>query len=271
MLGPELPQNADAIEWVLLSAITTDHRVNTRPINLIWVEKKLAEGFDAYGVGVPIVSHRTDGTYVWLDGQHRGELIRRACGTDQKVQCRVFTGLTLAEEARLFLKHNDGRSIRPLHRFVAEVTACDPDSVAINRTAAEHGWKVSEGGSRSIAAVESLKKVYQSDKKPDGTRGRALEYTLRVVTEAWGYKSEAVNQHILAGIGAVFNRFGDAVDKAVLVKKLAQVPSGPAGVLGRAKGQHDYQGGTVGQCVAEVVVAIYNRRRGNGGSLPDWR
>lgn len=270
MVMAELPQNTDAIEWIPLAAVFTDHRVNTRPIDPVWVEKKLAEGFDPNSLGVPIVSHRGEGRYVWLDGQHRGELMRRADGVDQKVQCRVFMGLTLAEEAGLFLKHNDGRQIKPIHRFLARVTMGDPDALAITRIAEEHGWKVRDGKDKCISAVVSLENVYASDKKADGSRGHVLELTLRVVTEAWGYKSEAVSQYVLGGIGAVFNRFGDAVDLASLVKKLAQVPSGASGVLGNARGRQKFQGGTVAHCVAEVVVSTYNARR-RGGGLPDWR
>ncbi|MGW0904951.1 DUF6551 family protein [Streptomyces sp. NPDC002853] len=261
----------DSIEWVPLAAIRTDHRVNTRTFDPNWVEKKLREGFDPNKVGVPIVSDRGDETYVWIDGQNRGELMRRAGWSDQKIQCRAFRGLTRAEEAELFLGHNDNRQVKPLAKFLARVTAGNTDAVAINRIAKKLGWKIEErNSSKSITAVVSLDKVYQSDKQADGSPGPALELTLRVVTEAWGYKSEAVDGRIIAGIGAVFNRFGDSVDLAVLVKKLAEYPAGPSGVLGKARGMQQFQGGTVGHCVAEVVVTAYNARR-RTNVLPDWR
>ena len=271
MVSAESPIGRESIEWVPLSAIGTDRTVNTRSYDAIWVEKKLAEGFDPNGIGVPIVSHRDNDTYVWLDGQNRGELMRRAGWGDQKIQCRVFHGLNPAQEAALFLVHNDNRRVQPIYKFLARVTAGEPNAVAITRIAERVGWKISEqNGEGRIAAVAVLDKVFLMDKKNDMPGGDVLELALRVITQAWGYKAEAVDGRIIQGMGALFNRFGDSIDRAVLVKKLAEFPAGASGVLGKARGMHGFQGGTVAHCVAEVVVNLYNARR-RTNVLPDWR
>lgn len=271
MVSAELPTNTESIEWISIASIGTDRRVNTRSFDPIWVEKKLREGFDPDGIGVPIVSHRGDNTYVWLDGQNRGELMKRAGWGDQKIQCRVFYGLDLAQEASLFLVHNDNRRVQPIYKFLAKVTAGDPASVAATRITESLGWKISDqSGDRCIAAVVALEKIYLSDHTDETPGGKVLELTLRVITEAWGYKSEAVDGRILQGIGAVFSRFGDSVDRAVMVKKLAEFPAGASGVLGKGRGMQQFQGGTVAHCIAEVVVNAYNARR-RSNVLPDWR
>lgn len=271
MVSAELPTTGEVIEWVALSSIGTDRRVNTRTFDPAWVERKLAEGFNPEGVGVPIISRREDGTYVWLDGQNRGQLMRRAGWGDQKIQCRVFYGLTRAQEASLFLVHNDNRRVLPIYKFLARVTAGDPTAVAIVRIAKRVGWKVSDqGGDGSIAAVVALEKVFLMDQKDDHPGGDVLEAVLRTVTEAWGYKSDAADGRILQGLGALFNRFGESVNRAVFVQKLAAFPSGPSGVLGKARGMQQFQGGTVAHCVAEVAVNAYNARR-RTNTLPDWR
>lgn len=271
MVSAELPTGGESIEWVALSAIGTDRSVNTRSFDPAWVERKLSEGFDPDGIGVPIISHRSKDSYVWLDGQNRGELMRRAGWGDQKIQCRVFSGLTRAQEASLFLVHNDNRRVQPIYKFLAKVTAGDADAVAITRIAERVGWKISDqNGDGRIAAVVALDKVFLMDKKEGMPGGDVLELTLRVVTQAWGYKAEAVDGRILLGIGALFSRFGDAIERAVLVKKLAEFPAGASGVLGKARGRQQFQGGTVAHCVAEVVVTVYNARRRNN-VLPDWR
>lgn len=271
MVSAELPFNGESIEWVALSSIGTDRRVNTRAFDPVWVERKLAEGFDPDGIGVPIVSRRADGTFVWLDGQNRGELMRRAGWGDQKIQCRVFNGLTPAQEASLFLVHNDNRRVMPIYKFLARVTAGDPNAVAIVRIAKRVGWKVSDqGGDGCIAAVVALEKVFRMDQRDDYPGGDVLELTLRVVTDEWGYKSDAADGRILQGLGALFNRFGESVKRSVLVQKLAVFPAGPSGVLGKARGMQQFQGGTVAHCVAEVAVNAYNARR-RTNVLPDWR
>jgi hypothetical protein len=271
MVSAELPTTGEVIEWVALSAIGTDRRVNTRTFDPAWVDRKLSEGFKPEGIGVPIISRRENGTYVWLDGQNRGELMRRAGWGDQKIQCRMFYGLTLAQEAALFLVHNDNRTVMPIHKFLARVTAEDPTAVAIARLAKRVGWDVSDrGGDGAVAAVVALEKVFLMDQKDDHPGGDVLETVLRTVTEAWGFKSEAADGRILQGLGALFNRFGESVNRSVLVKKLAEFPAGPSGVLGKARGMQQFQGGTVVHCVAEVVVTVYNARR-RSNVLPDWR
>jgi hypothetical protein len=261
---------AESIERVPLAAIRTDRRVNTRAIDTGWVDRKLQEGFDPDGIGVPIVSHRGGGTYVWLDGQHRGELMRRAGWGERRIECRVFHELTPAQEAALFLLHNDSRRVQTIYKFLARVTARDPVAVAITRITKNAGWKISDQASANcVSAVAALEQVYRMD-AGEQNPGAVLACTLHIVTEAFGYTPEAVDGRVLRGIGAVLGRYGDAVDYAVLIKKLAAHPGGAPGLIGRARGMQQYQGGTVALCLAEVTVNLYNGRR-RTNTLADWR
>jgi hypothetical protein len=256
------------VRWVSVAEIGRDERVNTRPVDNGWVDAKVREGFDPNRLGVPTVSRRKDGSYVFLDGQNRGELLRRAGWPSQKIQVRVFENLTLAEEAALFLGLNDNRQVMPVYKFLARVTAGEEHAVAIDSIVRSAGWHVSDTGSGTgIAAVRSLETVYHATPKQ---LGRALSATLRVGTEAWGFKSEAVNGHVVHGLGMVHVRFADQLDTPALIKKLCEFPGGPSGLLGKARGLRQYQGGTVANCVAQTVVTAYNQRR-RTGALPDWR
>lgn len=262
-----------SVEWIPLADVHTDPRVNTRPVDNGWVDRKLSEGFDPDKLGVPIISARPDGTYVWLDGQNRGSLTRRAGWGDQKIQARVFRGLTVAQEAELFLGHNDNRQVKPVYKFLAKVTAGDPDAVAINQVVNELGWKISDYvADRHVTAVRSLEKIHAGDKRSDSDMDgiNTVRQTLRVTTEAWGYKAEAATGQLLQGIGMVFSRYGDAIDTSALVKKLSSYPGGAAGVLGDARGLQQYHGGTVAHCISETVVRLYNKNR-RAGALPEWR
>jgi hypothetical protein len=261
-------QELDAVEWIAVAEVHSDHRVNTRPVETAWVDAKVREGFDPSRIGVPTVSKRKDGTYVWLDGQHRGELIRRAGWSDQKIQCRVFYGLTLAREAQLFLGLNDNRQVKPVYKFLARVTSGEFEAVSIQKITEAAGWRVVDTtGVKCIPAVGSLEKVYQATPEAPG---KALILTLRVITEAWGFKSEGVKGPILIGLGMVVARFHDQLDVPSLIGKLAQFPGGPAGLLGKARGMAQFNGGPISHCVAETVITAYNQRR-RAGSLPDWR
>lgn len=259
-------QLADVL-WLSVAQIGTDQRVNTRPVDSAWVDRKVEEGFDPDRLGVPTVSKRKDGTYIWLDGQNRGELLRRAGWPSQKIQVRVFENLSVAEEARLFLGLNDNRRVMPIYKFLAQVTAGDHDATAINAITQAAGWRISDNyTNKGLSAVRALETVYHATPKEPG---RALVATLKVITEAWGYKPEAVNGMVIHGIGLVMVRFGDQLDTPALIKKLSEFPGGPSGLIGKARGRRQVLGGTVANCLAQTVTTAYNERR-RAGALPDW-
>jgi hypothetical protein len=261
------------VEAVRVDTITTDPRVNTRPIYGPWVAQR-KEKFDANKLGVPVISERADGSRVWLDGQNRGALLSLVGWGDQSIDCKVYRGLTVRQEAELFLALNDNRRVGAIYRFLARITAGDPDAVAINGIVRGAGWRIGDqNGPDTITAVAALEKVYQGDQRDpvEGVApGWALQRTLAIVTEAWGFKPDTVNGEILKGIGALFNRYLDGVDTIILVKKLATYPAGPAGLLGDARGRRQYQGGSVAACVSESVVDLYNKNR-RSRVLEAWR
>lgn len=262
-----------AVEPVRVDTITTDPRVNTRPVYGPWVAQR-KDRFDVNKLGVPIVSERTDGTRVWLDGQNRGALLALVGWGDQLIDCKVFRGLTVRQEAELFLGHNDNRRVGAIYRFLARVTAGEVEAVAISDIVRGAGWRIGDqNGPDTITAVAALEKVFQGDQRDpvEGVApGWALQRTLSTVTDAWGFKSDTANGEIIKGIGALYNRYLDGIETVVLIKKLATYPAGPAGLLGDARGRRQYQGGSVSGCVSESIVELYNRGR-RSRVLETWR
>ncbi|MFH8597869.1 DUF6551 family protein [Streptomyces rimosus] len=253
------------IESVAPDDVTTDPRVNTRPVDRAWVNRKLREGYDRKRISVPTVSARAEGTVIWLDGQNRGALIVAAGHGAEKIDMQVFRGLSLAQEAELFLGLNDNRRVAPIYKFLAEVTAGREDSLAITRIAAEYGWTVSDaGGASNIAAVGALNTVYRSS-SPTGT---TLDAVLHVVTKAWGHTSDASSAHMLVGLASVINAC-PGLAHAALIRKLAAVDGGPGSILGKGRGFKSATGCTVSQGVDQVVRAIYNSNR-RTGRLATW-
>lgn len=252
------------IEMHAPNSVTTDDRVNTRPADRAWVAKKLKAGYDEKRIGVPTLSARSDGTLVWLDGQNRGALSEAAGRGNEKIPMKVFRGLTLAQEAELFLGLNDNRRVAPMYKFLAQVTAGHPDALEITRIARDLGWSVSDASGNTIHAVSALNAIYKSSSRP----GTTLRQTLYVVTGAWGRVPEAVNANLLLGIASVLNASPN-LNVASLVKKLANHDGGPASVLGKGRGFRTATGCTVVQGVDQVVRTIYNTSR-RSGRLPCW-
>lgn len=253
-----------SVELVAPNSVTTDSRVNTRPVDMAWVTRKLKAGYDENRVGVPTVSMRSDGTIVWLDGQNRGALAKKADVGDQKIHMKVFRGLTLAEEAELFLGLNDNRRVAPMYKFLAEVTAGRPEALEIKQIAKEFGWSVSDGTAASIHAVSALSSIYRSSHRP----GATLRLTLSVATNAWGRTPEAVNANILQGLASVLNDSSN-LHIPSLIKKLANHDGGPSSLLGKGRGFRTATGCTVTQGVDQVIRSIYNTGR-RANRLRTW-
>ncbi|MEU7181311.1 MULTISPECIES: DUF6551 family protein [Streptomyces] len=260
-------QHAVEIELLVPSQVTTDRDVNTRPVDTAWVARKLREGFDLGRLGVPQVSARSDGTYIWLDGQNRGALCVAADHGETKIGMKVFRGLTKEQEAELFLGLNDNRRVQPLYKFMAEVTAGHAESLDITHTARDHGWIVSDSGAgNAIIAVAALRKIYGKSAE----KGQLLRRTLRAVTESWGHIPAAGNSYVLLGVASVLYEF-PFLDSDALVRKLSKLPGGPASLLGKGRGYKEVTGGTVVEGIARVVRDAYNSGRRSGRLVTESR
>lgn len=224
--------------------------------------KKIADDYDPEAVGVLTVSRRADGTYHIMDGQHR-HAAARLVGVE-KLMCRVFTGLSLAEEAKLFRLLNTTAKPTNIDLFKIRVVEGDPVAVDVSRIVGKHGWDVELSNSRAaFAATAAAERVYRQDPA-------ALEKAVSTVTRAWGHGRESVDNRIVEGVGLFFVRYGNTVDIDELIDKLSRFPGGAGALIGRARGLQNIIGSKVAQSLAEVVVELYNKGR-RTRALPPWR
>jgi uncharacterized protein DUF6551 len=258
-----------SVEWLRVRDLGIDPRVNTKPLSTKFIADRV-KAFNPNLLGVPDVSKRADGSYVVLDGQHRREILIQVGWADKKIQCRVYYGLSIDQEARIFLGRNDSRKPTPVARFLAEVQAYDPEAVAINTIVEKLGWRVHEPtGKGCLSAIEKARQVWRESEKRH-RKPNALESTLAVVTEAWGMDKDAVSGWVLYGIGMLYVRYGDAIDGQHLIRKLAAMAGGPLKVLAEGKAFAALLSGTVGSGVSEYLVGQYNQSR-RVNRLPEWR
>lgn len=262
-----------AVQWLPIGQLDIDPRIN-RPLDTRRVDN-IARDFDPDALGVLTVSARESGQYVLIDGQHRAASVRQlGWGDEQRVPCDVRPGLTLAEEARLFVNLNNTAKPTAIYRFLRRVTAGEDVAVAINHIVALAGLEVSDQpGDGRINAVVAMERVYSGTgalAREMGPYPDALEGSLRILTEAFGRTDDAVRGPLVQGVGALLVRYGPAVDRASLVARLSKLPVGANGLLSRARGMHEYQGGSLPRCVSEVCVGLYNGGR-RTRRLDDWR
>lgn len=216
--------------------------VETLPANLLDVDvhvqrklnesrvAKLAADFHEAALGVLIVSARDSldpesnkpfTRYVVLDGQTRLAAIRKFTGTDDTkmpVVCQVFHNLTRAQEAEIFIEHNDRAAVRKIDLFRLALVARHEWAVELNAVIARHGYEASDSGSRErrFTAISTAQRII---KLPDGMS--ALDRAFELLARSWGYRDGAASAEAVDGLGLLFHRHGSAVDVVTFAKKLA--------------------------------------------------
>lgn len=260
----------DDILWLPVSQFRFDPRVN-RPINQARVDEIKAD-FDPDAFGVVELSERDDGTYVVLDAQHRVQAVIEMGWTDQKVPCKVHRGLTVKQEAALFLKLNNTKRPTPLEKFQKRVSAGEPVATAINDIVEKHDLVIDgQPTDGHIAAVAALEAIYTGRRfAADRVQPKVLNETLAIVAEAWGRTRHSVQGHVLLGLGQVLHHYGSLIERETMVAKLAGYPGGPSRLIGSARGLREVKPWSVADCVSSIIVDTYNRQRRNG-KLAEWR
>lgn len=223
----------------------------------------LREGWNHIGASFLIVSMRADGTLVLIDGNHR-RIAALSLGI-YRLRAYVIPGLTIEDEARLFVYLNSSKAPTAIDLFHADVRAGKPEVVDIVRILAKHGLKVArqEGGKPGHGTVTTaleLRKTYDV-LGPDLFEGVVL--TLK---EAWGFEYTAWGSRIFGGMRAFYSRYAGDFKRADLVARLRVEM--PDTVLTKSKTQGT-SGESVENKIGQYILKQYNVRR-TSHRLPDW-
>lgn len=243
--------------------------------------KAIAEDWDDLMVGVLTVSHRTrysaggiavydrPDTYVVLDGQTRLEAFRQVAGTPDtngELLCEVYEGLTKAEEALIFLKHNNRRAVHARDTFRIAYVAGQEWAREITDVLAANGWAargVDTGRPmRQFGAVSAAKKIYDL-----GGRD-ALVKTFTTITNAWGSKNrDAVSAPSLYGLGMLHARHPELTSKQLhgFVIKLGKVT--PLNFIAEVTADKRRYRQSVQTAAYNYVIALYNRGREDSNKI----
>jgi hypothetical protein len=243
--------------------------------------KRIADEWDDLMVGVLTVSHRvpytlpgTEGRspeeFVVLDGQTRLAAFRQVCGetTSLPMAAQVHTGLTIEEEALIFLKHNNRKAVLLTDRFRLAVVAGQTWAVEIAEVLAKHNWTAHGAvvgdapARRQFSAVRAAEVVHKAGGKD------ALDKTLTTIENAWGSKRrEAVCAQTLYGIGMLHARHPELTRDQVhsLVIKLAKIPPGTfTGQITQDARRYNQSHRVTAQA---YVLEIFNKGRTASGRL----
>lgn len=254
------------IHEVRLGDVTVDLHVQRNTLQSR--VEHIARNFDMEAFGVIVLSQRANGDYYVIDGAHRCGGGVKAEGEDLMVPALVYTGLTIEQEADMFLRLNDTRQIPPLDKFKVRLVAGDVDARTINDLALAHGWTIGQ----NIMAIGSIEDVFfgRAGGMPRGGVDRvypeALSDTFACLAEAWGNTQESGNGYLFKGIGAVFLR-NPGLDRHRLATRLA-AEKDAGGFLGTARTRLAGTHNGLHKAVHEVAAMVWNRRLAADKQIP---
>lgn len=250
-------------------SLMVDHDVQ-RALNQSRVEDMVDE-FKEDAVGILHVSHRANGTYHIVDGQHRWATCMKVGKTH--VQCKVYSGLSKQDEAALFRVLNNTKIVSSLDRFRVRVVEGELTAVDINRILEKAGWRVPERASvRTPGVINSpvaLEWVYGGSGIRKTRQPNIFRQTIEIITAAWGYDSDGMRSDVVKGIGAFVTRYEGELDLSKVVRMLACYPGGPLKLQADATIMRSMRSSPAADSVASILTGLYNKKRSKH-RLPEW-
>ena len=258
------------VEQIPASQLKVDPRVQRDGLQTKKIQEIEAK-FNADALGVLHVSRRGseegEDDYI-IDGWHRTEACKRK-DAQYPLTAHVFRGLTVPEEALMFLDLNRTSQPTRLEKFKARLTAEDPDAIQINEITRSRGWSVSAvPANGNINAVATLERVHALSLAKEA-EPHLLDATLLVISRAWGSDREGAQSVIIEGIARVLGEYGERVQIPVLIERLRERKGGPAGLHANARQMASMRNGRTVMAVAELVVDAYNKGA-RTRQIPAW-
>lgn len=224
---------------------------------------EMAKNFQPQSLGLVTASKRADGHIYCLDGAHRIAAARRV-GWNGLFATRLFTDLTLAEEAGLFLTTNNTRPVQAIDKFKVRITMGDPAAVNINTILKNFNLHVDWANNESrniISAVATVERVYYgAGILPYRDHPDLLFKVFRTLIDSYGLESGRTTwgRAMIEGLGIFWASYGSHIDRERLGDALQNNP--PRSLIGQARMLRDAKGGTIGENAAEVILKHYNHR-----------
>jgi hypothetical protein len=210
--SPSVARRRIGIESLPVDALLVDWTYQ-RQSDPLWVSKQ-AKRFDQCLLRLATVSRRADGSNYLVDGQGR-RLLCQAVG-HPALDCEVYEGLTLAEEAALFRGLNQQRSMRYIDKMRAAIQAGEPDAVGISAACAAAGFGVADalpGGGYGLRCAQALETAYRRHGP------QPLTQALRVLSRAYGNGPGAGHKDLLVAVASLIAK-NDHIDMERLYRAL---------------------------------------------------
>lgn len=216
----------------------------------------IADGFRADATGAVIVSARPKARgngedYFLVDGQQRRASALAAEYTGDFLAI-VYRGLTLEEEAALFLAYNFRRAVSAWDKYKARVTAGEELALAVKEVLDLTAVPVGGKGFVAIAAADKIMKE---------KNGRArLIWALNTISEAYNRdeNGRCYAGNVIDGFAIFFAWHGARANTARLVTKLVE-HGDVSDLISLAHTHKRINGGSLPLAIAQALITIYNK------------
>lgn len=250
-------QSNGTAQWVRADRLSIDPEYQRDRVESTIRSVREAPDHDA--LGALYVSKRADGSMVLLDGQQRWTGIMEAGYGDQQIQCIVYVGLSVKEEAALFVKYNRDRTApRPMVIHNAAVVSGDATAVALKQIVEARGLKLAEGKVQgNVQSVSTVRAVYEN------AGATCLKRALDTIVRAWGATPDALQADFIRSLGVIYSRYGRACDENRMARQLSKEV--PGILLKLARVEHAERGGAtqtdgrVAGTLARLLLRLYNK------------
>ncbi|MFE3190716.1 DUF6551 family protein [Nocardia sp. NPDC059240] len=210
-------------EQIKVGKLTVDPSMDTGRLYMqreeiaAWTAK-ITEGWDVEMLLPALVSKRSDGQLVIIDGQHSNQAAILKEGPDFLRDVMVYEQLSIKQEAKLFLAANKHRKpVRPFDNFRVSLTAGDPIAIRVNDEVQALGDDLQVAASPSANRVGAVQALLVMGKTPG-----MVTRVLKVVSTAWGRDASTWDNIILRAVAMVLTWPGnwELADDARLIKVL---------------------------------------------------
>ena len=204
--------------------------------------------------------------YNIVNGQHTIVAFKKWNGAgweDVFIECWVYEGLNVKQEAKLFRALNHFRHVCCFDDFLVALTAEASPFVEINEIVRRQGLVITrEEVKGRIVAVAALLKSYEH------TSPEALEKSLAVIRNSFG--EPGILAPIIEGMSFLLHRFNGMLDGRRAVAVLANMHGGVNGLLNAARFLRERNGFTLNACVAAAALNAINRSCKRSEKLAPW-
>jgi hypothetical protein len=228
--------------------------------------QQMAAKFDLNGLGRLVVNHR-EGVFLIIDGCHRHYALLKNEFGSYDIECEVYENLTDDQMAQVFLLHAKRRVMGQFEKFNVNCEAKAHRECEIRRLVESNKLKISrERRECCVSAVSALIRVF------DSCGGKILGMMLRTVNRAFTGDPAAFDGPLMEAVGQIYNRYNGRTNEELLTERLSAAHQGVRGLYRRAEAQKARTGNQKVQCIAAVIVDLYNRglNARSEKRLPSW-